>query len=97
MQAMQVDEALAYADEWIKGVTLYEGAQGWRVACHTLATEVRRLNIDREALMRRLLMAANIFAEIEAHPERAERLAREAQFGSDAEPMVPNDQAKGRA
>lgn len=43
MQAMQVDEALEHADEWIKGVTLYEGAQGWRVACATLATEVRRL------------------------------------------------------
>lgn len=43
MQAMQVDEALEHADEWIKGVTLYEGAQGWRVACATLAAEVRRL------------------------------------------------------
>ena len=43
MQAMQVDEALEYADEWIKGVTVYEGAQGWRVACATLAAEVRRL------------------------------------------------------
>ncbi len=43
MQAMQVNEALANADEWIKGVMLYEGAQGWRVACATLAAEVRRL------------------------------------------------------
>lgn len=43
MQAMQVDEALEHADEWIKGVTLYEGAQGWRVACATLAAEVRHL------------------------------------------------------
>ena len=43
MQAMQVDEALVNADEWIKGVTVYEGAQGWRVACATLAAEVRRL------------------------------------------------------
>lgn len=43
MQAMRVDEALEHADEWIKGVTLYEGAQGWRVACATLAAEVRRL------------------------------------------------------
>ena len=43
MQAMQVEEALGHADEWIEGVTLYEGAQGWRVACATLAAEVRRL------------------------------------------------------
>ena len=45
MQSMQVDEALANADEWIKGVTLYEGAQGWRVACATLAAEVRSLRL----------------------------------------------------
>ncbi len=44
MQAMQVEEALEHADEWIKGVTLYEGAQGWRVACAALAAEVRRLS-----------------------------------------------------
>lgn len=43
IQAMPVDEALAHADEWIKGVTVYPGLQGWRVACATLATEVRRL------------------------------------------------------
>lgn len=43
MQAMKVDEALTHADEWIKGVTLYEGAQGWHVVCATLAAEVRRL------------------------------------------------------
>lgn len=46
MQAMQVDEALEHADEWIKGVTLYEGAQGWRVACATLAAEVRKLRVS---------------------------------------------------
>jgi hypothetical protein len=46
---MQVDEAMTLAEIWIKGVTVYEGAQGWRVACHTLATEVRRL---RNALER---------------------------------------------
>lgn len=57
MQAMQVGEALENADEWIKGVTLYEGARGWRVACATLAAEVRRL--------RRLVMCGcgDIFTE----------------------------------
>jgi hypothetical protein len=38
---MQIDQALNHTDEWIKGVTLHEGAQGWRVACATLAAEVR--------------------------------------------------------
>lgn len=49
--------------------------------------EIDRLNQDREYLMRRLYLAAEVFAEIEAHPDRAERLAREAQFGPDAEPL----------
>jgi len=40
---MTVDEALQYADEWAKGQTFYEGMQGWRVVCATLAAEVRRL------------------------------------------------------
>lgn len=40
---MTVDEALQYADEWAKGQTFYEGMQGWRVVCATLADEVRRL------------------------------------------------------
>lgn len=44
---MTVDEAIAFADEWTKGQTFYEGAQGWRVVCAVLAAEVRRL---REAL-----------------------------------------------
>ena len=43
MKAMRTDEALDLADEWIKNITVYEGALGWRVVCHTLATEVRRL------------------------------------------------------
>ena len=46
---MKVDEALEHADEWIKGVTMYEGAQGWRVACATLAAEVRRLRATIKA------------------------------------------------
>ena len=42
-QAMTVDEALSHADEWVKGQTFYQGAQGWRVVCAVLAAEVRRL------------------------------------------------------
>jgi len=59
--AMTIEEALAFADEWSKGVTLYEGAQGWRVVCMLLAEEVRRrhgiggeliaLRRDRDSLL----------------------------------------------
>ena len=57
-------------------------------------TEIDRLNADREALMRRLFLAGEVFAEIEAHPDRAERLASGALFGLDAEPL-PNGQLQG--
>lgn len=40
--AMTIDEALEFADEWSRGLTLYEGAQGWRVVCMMLAEEVRK-------------------------------------------------------
>lgn len=39
---MTIEEALSFADEWSKGLTLHEGAQGWRVVCMVLAEEVRR-------------------------------------------------------
>ena len=38
---MTIDEALAFADEWSRGMTLHEDAQGWRVVCMLLAEEVR--------------------------------------------------------
>jgi hypothetical protein len=41
--SMTIDEALKFADEWSRGVTIYPGAQGWRVVCMLLADEVRRL------------------------------------------------------
>lgn len=40
---MTIDECLEFADEWSRGLTLYEGAQGWRVVCMLLAEEVKRL------------------------------------------------------
>jgi len=40
---MTIDEALEFADEWSRGMTIYEGSQGWRVVCMLLAEEVRRL------------------------------------------------------
>lgn len=45
---MNLQEALDFADEWTKGHTFYEGLQGWRVVCATLATEVRRLQAERD-------------------------------------------------
>lgn len=40
--AMDVETALAFADKWIDGVTVYNGMDGWRIVCAVLATEVRR-------------------------------------------------------
>lgn len=40
---MTIDEALEFADEWSRGLTLHEGSQGWRVVCMLLAEEVRRM------------------------------------------------------
>ena len=76
------------------------GTESWeRKLCadalEAQADEIDRLNLDREALMRRLFMAGEVFAEIEAHPERAERLARDALFGPGAEPLRPNAQLQG--
>lgn len=42
--AMEVETALKFADEWTEGHTFYEGMAGWRVVCATLAAEVRRLS-----------------------------------------------------
>lgn len=39
---MTIDEALEFADEWSRGMTINEGSQGWRVVCMLLAEEVRR-------------------------------------------------------
>ncbi len=66
MQAMQVEEALEHADEWIKGVTLYEGAQGWRVACATLAAEVRTLRASLREHAKWADKAAMVLATLEA-------------------------------
>ncbi len=40
---MTIDDALNYADEWTRGMTIHEHSQGWRVVCLLLAEEVRRL------------------------------------------------------
>jgi hypothetical protein len=40
---MTVDDALKFADDWSRGMTLHADSQGWRVVCMLLAEEVRRL------------------------------------------------------
>ena len=40
---MTVDEAIEFADQWSRGMTIHEGSQGWRVVCMLLADEVRKL------------------------------------------------------
>lgn len=38
---MTIDECLAFADKWSRGMTIHAGSQGWRVVCMLLAEEVR--------------------------------------------------------
>ena len=38
-----LDEALADADRWVDGSTMYHGIRGWRPACAVLACEVRAI------------------------------------------------------
>ena len=40
---MTIDECMAFADEWSRGMTLHEDSQGWRVVCMLLAEEVKTL------------------------------------------------------
>lgn len=40
---MTIDECIAFADEWSRGMTYHEDSRGWRVVCMLLAEEVRRL------------------------------------------------------
>lgn len=40
---MTVEQAIQHAREWQQGLTVYPGAQGWRVVCMVLADEVERL------------------------------------------------------
>jgi polyribonucleotide nucleotidyltransferase len=48
---MTVDEALEFADEWMQGMSFYEGSQGWRVVCMVLASEVRLLRDAKSAFV----------------------------------------------
>lgn len=41
--AMTVEQAIEFAREWQKGLTVYPGAMGWRVVCMVLADEAERL------------------------------------------------------
>lgn len=40
---MTIEQAIEFAREWQKGLTVYPGAMGWRVVCMVLADEVGRL------------------------------------------------------
>jgi hypothetical protein len=42
---MTIDECLAFADEWVRGMTFHAGSNGWRVVCMLLAREVRSLRL----------------------------------------------------
>ena len=86
---MMIDECIAFADEWSRGMTLYEGAQGWRVVCMLLANEVRRMHGERFVFAQLLEAAAQVMhtldgedegeeGQLRALQERLERAALEA-------------------
>lgn len=78
MDTLTTPERIAkYLQQLSPHVMARDGAQLLQDALH----EIDRLNLDREALMRRLFMAGEVFAEIEAHQDRAVSLARNALFG----------------
>ena len=54
---MTLDEALESADLWAEAHTFDASSQGWRVACKTLADEVRRLQTDLDEQCRLLGMS----------------------------------------
>lgn len=61
---MTISEALEFADEWSRGLTLHEGSQGWRVVCMLLAEEVRRLaqvEAEHAALLKAISDAIPVF------------------------------------
>lgn len=47
---MTVEQALAFADDWSKGVTFHPDTDGWRVVYMVLAEEVRRLRADEKRI-----------------------------------------------
>jgi hypothetical protein len=52
---LTIDECIAFADEWSRGMTIHEGSQGWRIVCMLLADEVRRLSVvETENAVQRL-------------------------------------------
>lgn len=86
---MSIDECIEFADEWSRGMTLYEGAQGWRVVCMLLANEVRLLRGERFVFAQLLDAAAQVMhtldgedmgeeGQLRALQERLERAALEA-------------------
>jgi hypothetical protein len=62
---MTVEQAIEFAREWQKGLTVYPGAMGWRVVCMVLADEVEKITafyaaiMDERAELRNKLVAMN--------------------------------------
>lgn len=44
---MTIDDAIAFAKEWSRGVPVDGSVQGWRVVCAVLATEIDRLRAQQ--------------------------------------------------
>jgi len=68
MAGMSISEALEFADEWTRGLTIYPGLQGWRVVCMVLAQEVRSLREKHDIALTLCAMYADR-PEIAAEPK----------------------------
>lgn len=64
--AMTIDECLAFADEWSRGMTSSADSQGWRVVCMLLAEEVREMRADLAEQCRLLGMGSEREARLMA-------------------------------
>lgn len=72
---MNIEEALTHADDCRLSAAYYKRLEDWRVACITLAAEVRRLRGD-EALLRQALEAlVFVSAALDADERDVEEVA----------------------
>lgn len=86
---MDVNEALQWADQWTEGHTFYEGMQGWRVVCATLAAEVRRLRVPAVEAVPLGYALANLDGTIRNHGDGELMVYRNPFSRSDKTDCIP--------
>ena len=77
---MTVEQAIQHAREWQQGLTVYQGAQGWRIVCMVLADAVERLtsaNIIAEGLAKQNKEMAERFIALKQERDELRRRVAE--------------------